>query len=258
MAMKPKTEEINGRTYALLDDEGRVLYDNDGQEFAFDAEQTYGKIQSLQSEAKQHRERAETAENQLKEFGDADPATVRDALDKAKKIDQKELVDAGKVDEVRNEVAQSYQAKIDELNETLEKQNQQFAQEKLNSAFSSSQFIQENLAVPPDMAKATFGQNFEVSDGQLVPKDQNGNVIYSRKNPGEMAGFDEAMEQIVESYPYKEKVMKASNHQGTGGEGGEGGQAQKRVTRQQFENMNPQQQQEVAQGVKDGTAAITD
>jgi len=247
MAMKPKTEEVNGKQYAVLDDQGRVLYDNDGKEFAFDAEQTYNKITELQGEAKQHREAKEAAESEKqkleKQIGD---------------VDLSKMVNQDKLEEVKSEVAKSYESSLEEERNARQALEQRYNTEKLQSSFASSQFVNENLAVPPDMAMATFGQNFEVQDGQLVPKDQQGNVIYSRKNPGSVADFDEAMSQIVEGYQYKDRIMKASNHQGTGGEGGQGQAPAKTISRSEFEGMNPQQQQEVASSIKEGKAEIVD
>lgn len=244
--MKLKTVEIEGKRYAEVDADGRVLYDNAGKEFAFDAAQTYGKIQELTGEAKSHREAKEAADAKLKELGS-----------KLEGVDLSKMVDAGKLEEVKAEVAKSYQRQLDEERQAREKLESQYNSEKLTGAFASSKFINDSLAVPPDMALSTFGKNFKIEGGKLMAVDADGNTIYSRKNPGAPADFDEAISQIIENYPYKDRILKASNHSGTGGEGGEGGQ-RKTVQRADFDSMTPQQRGEVAKAVQEGKAAIVE
>lgn len=46
--------------------------------------------------------------------------------------------------------------------------------------------------------------------------DQSGNKIFSRARPGELADFDEALEVLVDQYPHKEQILKASGANGGG------------------------------------------
>lgn len=92
----------------------------------------------------------------------------------------------------------------------------QFNESKLSEAFSNSAFIKENIAVPVDMIRATFGNRFAVEDGQIVAKDQNGNIIYSPTNYGQPASFDEAISSLVGQYAHKDSILKASGNQGGG------------------------------------------
>ena len=50
--MKLKTIEHEGKVYAEVNADGRVLYDDDGKEFAFDAADTYAKIKQLMARLK--------------------------------------------------------------------------------------------------------------------------------------------------------------------------------------------------------------
>lgn len=43
-----------------------------------------------------------------------------------------------------------------------------------------------------------------------------GNPIYSRKNPGELADFDEALEIIISQYPHKDSILRGSGASGAG------------------------------------------
>ena len=260
--MKVKTVEVDGKKYAELDDQGRVLYDNNGEEFAFDAAQTYGKIQEQQREAKTNREAKQEMADKLKALDGVDPDKYQEALSALEKLDQKKLLDAGEVEKLKKEIEESYRSKYEPELESERKARQELEQryngEKLASAFNGSQFIKESLAVPADMAKATFGDRFKIEDGKLVAYDQSGNTIYSRKNPGSPADFDEAISQIIESYQYKDSILKASNHQGTGGEGGGGGGQKRTISRDQFQSMAPAEQAKVAKAAQEGTVQFSE
>lgn len=246
--MKLKTVEIEGKNYAEIDNDGRVLYDDGGKEFAFDADQTYQKIQELTNESKNHRESKESLDKELKKISK-----------QIEGVDLSKMVDAGKLDEVRAEVAKSYQSQLDESTQAREKLEQQYNSEKLNSAFASSKFINDSLAVPPDMALSTFGSRFKIEDGKLLATDASGNMIYSRKRPGEPADFDEAISQIVEAYPYKDRILKASNQSGTGGDGGSNdGGVQRTVTRAEFDGMNAVQRAELSKDMQAGKATVAE
>lgn len=260
--MKLKTVEVEGKKYAEIDSEGRVLYDDDGKEFAFDAAKTYGKIRELTHENEGHRKAKEEMADKLKALDGVDPDKYQEAIAALEKIDQKKLMEAGEVDKLRKEIEEQwrnkYDADVGEAKKQLEALQNQYNGEKLASAFNGSKFIKDNLAVPADMAKATFGDRFKIENGKMVAYDQSGNTIYSRKNPGEPADFDEAMSQIVESYQYKDSILKASNHQGTGSDGGGQGGNARTISREQFEAMPAGEKGKVAQAMREGTVKIAE
>jgi hypothetical protein len=86
----------------------------------------------------------------------------------------------------------------------------------IGGSFSGSKFITDKIAIPADMLQARFGQSFKVEEGKVVAYDGTGNKIYSRSKPGELASFDEALEFLVEQYPQKDHILKASGNQGGG------------------------------------------
>jgi hypothetical protein len=88
--------------------------------------------------------------------------------------------------------------------------------------FSNSKYVAQKLNIPADMAQAQFRDAFTVEDGRIVARDKDGNKIYSRTRPGEVADFDEALETLVSNYPNKSAILKpadAPGGQGTGGKG---------------------------------------
>lgn len=50
----------------------------------------------------------------------------------------------------------------------------------------------------------------------------DGQRIYSRARPGEVADFDEALESLVGGYPHKDSILKGGQGSGGGFQGGGG------------------------------------
>ena len=219
--MKLKLDE-NGH---VVVQEGKPVYvHEDGKEVAFDASGTVSTIARLNAEAKSHRERAESAEKSLKGFdGIADPAAARNALDVVSKLDQKKLVDAGEIDTVRNEISKAFQTQLDEANGKAQTYEQQLYAEKIGGSFARSKYIADKLAVPVDMVQATFGQNLKIEEGKVVAYDTQGQKIFSRVRPGELADFDEAIETLVSQYPHRDHILKSSDANGGGAQNGGAG-----------------------------------
>ena len=218
--MKLKLDE-NGN--AVLQDGKPVYVHDDGKEVAFDAPGTVATITRLNSEAKGHRERAENAEKAVKAFeGIDDPAAAKKALATVANLDAKTLVDAGEIETVKTEISKAFQLQLDDVTGKAKTLEQQLYAEKIGGSFSRSKFIADKLAVPADMVQATFGQNLKVEDGKVVAYDAQGQKIFSRARPGELADFDEAIETLVSQYPHRDHILKSSGANGGGAQNGGG------------------------------------
>lgn len=240
--MKLKTAEIDGKQYAEVSDGMPVYVHDDGKEAPFDAAGTAATIKARNAEAKANRERAEAAEKSLKAFeGIEDADAARKALDTLAKLDQKQLIDAGQVDAAVASAVKPLQAKLQAEVERAQALEKQLHGEIVGGSFARSKFIAEKLAIPADMIQATFGSRFQIADGKLKATDADGNPIYSRKNPGATADFDEAIEILVDQYPHKDTILRADNKPGSGapsnGGGGQGGK--QTISRTAFEALEP-------------------
>lgn len=216
--MKLKVVELNGKTFAEIADGKPIYVHDDGKESPFDAAGTVAKIGQLNGEAKSHRERAEAAEKSLKMFeGIEDGEAARKALETVKNIKDGELVNAGKVEEIKTaakkaaeeQVAAANKSYIEKLKSTekdRDKYRSDFFEEKIGGAFARSKFISEKASVPPDMLRARFGAAFKIEDGKIIAYDHAGNKIFSRVKAGDVADFDEALETLVDHYPYKDRI----------------------------------------------------
>ena len=219
--MKLKLDE-NGN--AVLQDGKPVYVHDDGKEVAFDAPGTVATITRLNSEAKGHRERAENAEKTVKAFeGIDDPAAAKKALVTVANLDAKTLVDAGEIEKVKSEISKAFQLQLDDMTGKANGFEQQLYAEKIGGSFARSQFIAEKMAVPADMVQATFGNNFKIEEGKVVAYDAQGQKIFSRSRPGELADFNESLETLVSQYPHRDHILKSSDANGGGAQGGGGG-----------------------------------
>lgn len=239
--MKLKTFEHDGKTYAETQDGKPVYVDDGGKEIAFDAPGTVATITRLNGEAKGHREGKEKAETALKAFeGISDPAAAIKALETVQSLDQKKLIDAGEVDKVRAEAVKAVEEKYAPVLAELDTLKTALHDEKIGGSFSRSKFAAEKLAIPADIAQASFGRHFTIKDGKIVATDAAGNQIFSKTRPGEPADFEEAFEIIVDAYPNKDNILKGDIKGGGGaGQGGGGGNGAKTMARSQFEALPP-------------------
>lgn len=239
-----------------VDAKGNPIYiGTDGSERAVEG----NTISRLNGEAKNHRERAEAAENALRAFEGLDAAKARDALEKLSKIDQKALIDAGEVDRVKEEISRSFQAQISEKDNAISTLSSKVDRLTLSSAFAQSEFIANRIAVPREMFEATFGNNFKVEDGKIIPYDASGNRVYSKKRMGEIADIDEAFEIMVDGYAHKDTILRAPERGGSGGGSGGGNRPGSRIIRRsEFEAMSPADQAQVAASASKGEVTISD
>lgn len=237
--MKLKTVEIDGKTYAEIQDGKPVFTGEDGKDVAFDAPGTVSTISRLNAEARGHREAKETAEKALKGFeGIADPSAAIKALEIVAGLDQKKLIDAGEVEKVKSEIAKGYEEKLIAAQKRGDDLESSLYSERIGGSFARSKFIADKAAVPADLMQARFGSSFKIEEGKTVAYGPDGNKLYSRAKPGELADFEEALELLVESYPHRDHILKGNV--GAGGGAGQGGGAggKKTMTRAEFAKMD--------------------
>lgn len=246
--MKLKTVEIEGKTYAALQDGMPVYVHDDGKEAPFDAAGTVATIRARNAEAKTNRERAEAAEAAAKLFEGLDAEAARKALETVAKLDQKKLIDAGQMDAAVAAALKPVQDKLDAEAKRAATLEQQLHGEIVGGSFARSKYIADKLAIPADMVQAAFGGRFSVVDGKLTATGPDGNPIFSRANPGQAAAFDEALEILVDAYPHKDSILKADNRSGSGAPSNGGGHEAKSINRAAFDALDPAGRMEFVKG----------
>lgn len=253
---KLKTDETGA---AVINDGKPVYLKPDGTEVAIDMNQTNATIGRLNAEAKAHREAKEKLEATFKRYENIDPDKARDALDKLAKLDAKQLIDAGQVDQVKAQITAQYEEKLSAAQKERDAIRDQYHNTMRSNAFSRSKFIADKIAVPVDMIEAAFGKHFQVEADGSVRGYINGQPIYSPDKPGEIASFDEALSVLVNGYSNKNAILKGTGASGSGAQPGNPGAGGARViTRDEFAKMSPVMQSKVAAEAREGKVQITD
>lgn len=239
----------------VFKDGNPVWVDADGSEKVLQRDT----ISRLNTEAKNHRTAAEQAREQLKAFEGLDAKQAREALEKLKTVDLTKMVDAGRLDEVKNSVKAEYDVQISERDKKLGDLQQRINGMILDGAFNASSYIKENIAIPAEMFRDSFGKYFKVEDDKLQAFDRAGNRIMSKKNIGEFADFDEAIEILVDGYSQKDAILKAPEHRGSGSAGGGGHSGGGRaIRRAEFDALPSAKQAEIAAKVSKGELRLVD
>ena len=250
--------KLNDDGYAIVEDGKPVYVADDGKDVAYDPIQMRSTITKLGLEAKTYREKLEKSETKLETFsGIEDPDSAIKAMETVANLDSKKLIDAGEVERVKTEIAKAYDEKISERDVTIVDLKGQLRTEIIGGAFSRSKFIADKMVIPADMVQASFGKNFKVEDGKIAAY-KDGNRIFSVENIGEHAGFDEALQTLVDTYPNKNAILKGSGNSGSGSEesGGTGGEGT--ITRKEFDVLSPLQKATKAAEMNKGKLKIVD
>jgi hypothetical protein len=130
----------------------------------------------------------------LEKFKDMDPAKYQELLDLAKKADEKKLIDAGEIDKVVEQRVGEMKSTYETQLKTLTEQNS-VAQRQLESLLIDNAVRDAAIksGVQPTAvddvllrAKATF----KIKDGNAVPVDSQGNVVYSKDGSTPMSVVD--------------------------------------------------------------------
>lgn len=245
--MKLKFDE-NGAVVTIEKDGVRfpVYVAEDNTEIEVDVPQLYNKITELNTEAKNYRKEKGALKEKYKIFEgiedlEAWKSNAEKAIETVKNFDDKQLVDAGKVDEIKQQmksvhqeeigqIHESYKGKMVEYEDTIKNKDGMIYNLMVSSKFAQSPWFSgtdPKSTLPPEIAEKYFGKNYKVEDDgrgglRVTGYKGNGQPIYSRKNPGELAEFEEALDAIIDEYPLKNRIIRATGS-GSGSGGGSGG-----------------------------------
>lgn len=237
--MKLKLDDAG---HVVVSDGKPVYLDDGGKEVAFDYPATLQTISRLNGEAKAHRTAKEAAEAKLAAFdGIEDPEAAKKAIQTVANLKDKQLVDAGEVQRVKDEAIKAVRAEFEPVVKERDTLKSDLTNEKIGGSFARSKFIGDKLVLPGPAAQKIFGDHFKIEEGKVIGYDQSGNKLFSRAKPGEVADFDEAMELLVESYPYKDNILKGTGNKGDGSRGSNGNNnsGAKTLTRAAYDALSP-------------------
>lgn len=242
-------------THVEMKDGHPIFIGSDGKEMIVKGDT----LSQLRGEAKSHREAKESLEAKFKDYEGLDPKAAREALDKLKTVDLSKMVEAGKLEEVKSAITGEFNTKLNEKDKALEGMTSKYNNLLITNVFANSEFVRNNIAVPRDMFEATFRSNFSVENDKVVVKDRDGNLLMSKKNVGEYATPEEALELLVDRHPSKEQILRADVGNGSGNNGGGGnGGGGRTIRRAEFDRLTPQKQAEISGKVRSGEMKLID
>lgn len=204
--------------------DGKFYLDVTGVEFEED-------VKGLKSALEKERETRRQLSEDLNKFKDLDPEKARAALEKLHELEEQDLLDAGKIDELlarrteqmRLDMEGKMQAQQDVIN-TLTGDRDNY-QRKLSDVLIDGAIT--NVAAQAKVRNTAIedvvnrGRSvFKLIDGVPTPVDSNGKTIYG-KDAKEPMTMDEWMGTLNQSAPH---LFEASSGSGaTGSGGGSGG-----------------------------------
>jgi hypothetical protein len=239
-----------------------VWLKDDGSEEPYDPGHAETTIVRLNSENANRRRAAEKAEIELKSWRalETEPDKVRELLESASsksggggKSDHKDL------DRVKEQVAAEYQKRLDALGKELEATKERMSSASIGGKFAASAWFsgeKPKTILPPDIAQTYFGRHFRVEEdgtvaGYLDPGTFEQRITIEKgKRIGEPAGFDEAVEILIDRRADKDRLLAAS---GVSGSGAPSNGHKTTTTTQDVSKLPPSKRLEIA--FKQGAAA---
>jgi Txe/YoeB family toxin of Txe-Axe toxin-antitoxin module len=218
----------------VTEDGSEVEYDVPG--LVADLNKTKGYLTEAQRESAGRRKEIDSLKENLVVWEGIDPEEAKKALTTIKNFDESKYVAAGEVEKIKTATAQTYEERIEkqrkELQEAIAERDKKLSAKEqairrmmVKSIFDQSKFLSEQTVLPPDMAYKSFGDYFEVvednTDLRVVAK-YNGDEIFSKARPGELATPEEALMQIIDRYQFKDSILKSSGASGSGSSGSGG------------------------------------
>lgn len=241
----------------LLDDNGNVVVregkpvyvDEEEKEIEVDVPSLFSKVSALNSEAATKKRSIRDLEEKMVPYtkmfeGIEDvPKWHQDAiaaLETVQNLSDKKMMDAKQVEKFKDDIKTAYEDKILALQKThltdvqdkdkvIQSKDDRIYGLMVSSQFASSPFFsgeKPKTILPPEIAESYFAHHFKVEetdDNKLIVIGYlDGNKIFSRSSPGEPATFAESMEEIINKYPMKDRLL-ASGNTGSGSQGNQGG-----------------------------------
>lgn len=239
-----------------LKDGNPIYIDANGREMTV----AHDTISRLNGEAKTHREAKEAAETKLKAFEGIDPEAARKAIETVKNIDAKKLIDAGDVEKVKDEIKAEFATQLSEKDKRITELQSSYDGLQIGNIFSTSDFIREKVAMPRDFFEAAMRPHFKVGDdGKIWALDRAGNRLMSKKNVGDYAAPDEALELLVDAHPQKDTILKAVSASGSGNLGNGGNRGAGRVIKRgEYDKLPGHEQAALAVKASKGELDIVD
>ena len=254
--------------FITTDDSGRPMVDDDATEdaaFALDGLHLYSQIPTLNNECKALRIKQEESDKRIAEYekvvGKDEDALKRtkEALVKVKTFGEKEMIESGEVEKLKetllkvesdkyNELQVQMQAMIDERDVTIGIMQKDIYGATVRNKFQQCGYFNgedKKSTLDAEVAEAYFSKNFKVEKQNdltvVVGYDDKGTKIYSKSKGGQPADFDECIAYLIENSGKKETLLYPSSGGSAPGGGGPGkiNKGNAGMTAEQLQKMDP-------------------
>lgn len=193
----------------------------------YDLGRNIAKVGELAAERDTFRTQAEQHAQTVERYKGVDLDKYRKDQEILAKFTDGQVIEAKLVEQQIKDALTGKDTEIGQLKETLASIKADAFSKTVKFHFASPrvQALLSPAIQHPDDAMSVLGAWFyEDSQGAIRAKDpRNGNIVRSRRNPGEPADFDEAVEIILDQHPRGQSLRAAPTQQGAGSEKGEGG-----------------------------------
>lgn len=229
----------------LQDGKPVVIYD-DGRKAPLDFVHLIGQVKRVSDERDTYRNEAEKAKDAARIFD----GVTAEQIAAARKIDTKQLIEAGKMDEaVATRLAEAKAAwdkREAELASKLQESEGRIYGLQVSQRFKSTKALEDTF-LDPETAEKNWAKHFKVEGDRVVGYYADGRIIYSASKPGEPADFDEALSILKGLHPYRDKWTKSANATGSGAPGSNGtGAGGRTMRRAEFFALPAKEQMKMA------------
>lgn len=234
--LKLKLKFDDNGNVALNENDYPVWINQDGDEVVFDVAKLYNDKTKANAESASRRHEIQEMKQKMQDLqvkyeGIEDPDAAKKAIETLQNIDDKKLMDTEGVESVKRQMKEAFQAdlekqrkewedKLTDTSQTLDKKSEQIRTLLIKNAFDSSNYLRNETLLHPEVAHEYFKRFFEVREvsGQpiAVGKFPTGEEIISKRNPGELATTEEAIEILVEKSPLRDSILKGKVQAGSG------------------------------------------
>lgn len=219
------------------DDKGGTTDDKGGKEVQDDKGTGDGKptdaeaklikeVMDKKGKIKEQGEKIASLEARLKKFEGIDVDAVNALLKEKQDAETAQLEAKGEWGRLKEQMVSQHAQEVGTIKEQLsntqaEVQRLQgvIAELTVGNAFSSSQFIKDDLTMPVGKTRVLYGNHFEFKDGQVVAFDKPAGaaertMLVDAK--GEPLSFEAALKKIVDADPDRDQILRSKMRQGAG------------------------------------------
>jgi hypothetical protein len=192
--------------------------DEDAKKLAEEKAELLREVMDKKTKLKEAQDEAADARAKLAEFGDVDPAKVKELIQAEKDAEQAKLEASGEFERVKEMMATEHakemeaaKAEIAALKEQVASKDGTIDKLTVGQSFSTSKFIQDELILSANKARQLYGSHVGLQDGEVVVFDKPSTAkdrTVMVDGAGNALSFEEGLKRLVDADPDKDTLIK--------------------------------------------------